>query len=62
MFVVFLLHHDVAVGLCCRGVRGVNGAVERRHAAPAVVGRLLVHDKGVSGFAGHGWTTKPGSF
>ena len=23
-----------------RGVRGVYGAVERRHAAPAVVGRL----------------------
>ena len=31
---------QLTVGLCCRGVRGVYGAVERRHAAPAVVGRL----------------------
>ena len=31
---------QLTAGLCCRGVRGVNGAVERRRAAPAVVGRL----------------------
>ena len=31
---------ELTAGLCCRGVRGVYGAVERRHAAPAVVGRL----------------------
>ena len=44
-----------------RGVRGVCGAVERRHAAPAVVGRLgLVLDT-VFGFWGHGRTTKPPS-
>ena len=36
-----------------RGVRGVYGAVERRHAAPAVVGRLgLALDKEF-GFWGH---------
>ena len=29
---------QLTVGLCCRGVRGVYGAAERRHAAPAVVG------------------------
>ena len=31
---------QMTAGLCCRGVRGVYGAAERRHAAPAVVGRL----------------------
>ena len=31
---------QMTAGLCCRGVRGVYEAVERRHAAPAVVGRL----------------------
>ena len=36
----------MTVGLVCRGARGANGAVERRRAAPAVVGRLgLVLDK-----------------
>ena len=41
-----------------RGVRGVYGAVERRHAAPAVVGRLgLVLDIELGG-AGHGRTDR----
>ena len=39
VFVVFSTI-QLAVGLCCRGVRGAYRAVERRHAAPAVVGRL----------------------
>ena len=47
-----------------RGVRGVYGAAERRHAAPAVVGRLgLALDKEF-GFWGHDdgrRRTKPGS-
>ena len=52
---------QLTVGLCCRGVRGAYGAVERRHAAPAVVGRLgLVLDTD-SGFGLHGRRTKPGS-
>ena len=38
-------------------VRGVYGAVERRHAAPAVVGRLGLALEADSGFAGHGRTT-----
>ena len=38
--VMFISIIQLTVGLCCRGVRGVYGAVERRHAAPAVVGRL----------------------
>ena len=29
---------QLTAGLCCRGVRGVYGAAERRHAAPAVIG------------------------
>ena len=32
---------QLTVGLCCCGARGANGAVERRHAAPAVVGRFI---------------------
>ena len=53
VFVDFLLHHPVD-GWAWRGVRGVYGAVERQHAAPAVVGRLgLVLDKN-SGFAEQG--------
>ena len=53
---------ELTVGLCCRGVRGAYGAVERRHAAPAVVGRLgLVLDTEL-GFWGHGRTDgRPGS-
>ena len=53
MFVVFLLRHlELTVGLCRLGVWGAYGAVERRFAAPAVVGRLgLVLDTD-SGFAG----------
>ena len=44
---------QLTAGLCCRGARGANGAVERRHAAPAVVGRLgLVLDTEF-GFWGH---------
>ena len=45
--------------LAWRGVRGVYGAVERRHAAPAVVGRLgLVLDKEL-GFWASGRTDGP---
>ena len=48
---------QLTVGLCCREVRGVNGAVERRRAAPAVVGRLgLVLDTD-SGFGTRTTTT-----
>ena len=61
VFVGFLLHHEVTVGL---GVGpGCLWAVERRHAAPAVVGRLgLVLDTEL-GFcrARRRRTTKPGS-
>ena len=52
---------QLTVGLCCRGVRGVYGAVERRHAAPAVVGRLGLALDTEFGFWGHGRTTKPPS-
>ena len=47
----------LTAGFCCRGVRGVYGAAERRHAAPAVVGRLgLVLDTEL-GFWASGRTT-----
>ena len=55
---------QLTVGLCCRGVRGVYGAVERRLAAPAVVGRLgLVLDTelGFCRTRRTTTTTKPGS-
>ena len=41
---------QMTAGLCCRGVRGVYGAAERRHAAPAVVGRLVLILEKNSGF------------
>ena len=60
VFVVFLLHHDVTVGLAW--VRGVYGAVERRHAAPAVVSRLgLVLDTELGFCRTRRRRTKPGS-
>ena len=65
VFVVFLLHHlELTVGLCRLGVRGVYGTVERRFAAPAVVGRLgLVLDTEFGFWASRRrrTTTKPGS-
>ena len=58
MFVVFLLHHDVAVVL---GVGpGCLWAVERRHAAPAVVGRLGLALDTEPGFWASGPTTSGG--
>ena len=50
---------ELTVGLCCRGARGVDGAAERRHAAPAVVGRLGLVLETDSGFGLHGRRTKP---
>ena len=52
---------QLTVGLCCRGVWGAHGAVERRHAAPAAVGRLgLVLDTELGFWASRTTTTKPG--
>ena len=53
----FFFTIQLTAGLSCRGVRGVYGAAERRHAAPAVVGRLgLVLDTEL-GFWASGRTT-----
>ena len=44
---------ELTVGLCCRGVRGAYGAVERRHAAPPSSADSAWFLTQNSGFAGH---------
>ena len=61
MFLLFFFSTMVTAGLLA-WVRGVYGAVERRHAAPAVVGRLgLVLDTELGFCRSQTTTTKPGS-